>query len=435
MKCFGALTFALLGLGAVAAAAEDSAVPGGAAMHFTGFGADTPGGRGGRVIKVTNLGANGEGSLRAALEAAGPRIVVFEVGGLIDWRKETVKITHGRLTLAGETAPSPGVTIIRGTLLVEAPDLILRHVRVRLGDGGDLKTPDWEADSISTNGARVKNVLFDHVSTSWSIDENLSVSGPREKDGTSSFVTIRHCIIAEGLDKSTHPKGPHSKGTLIHDFVHDVAIVGNFYAHDFNRNPLLKPNSTAFQANNLVYDPGSAAMHFAYVPNEYTVIPHPMLPPRLTSIGNVVRLGRSSEPRLRSAFSGVGKLYQRDNRFYDRAGTLVWSGTDGDRLRLADEKVQMVGQPMDAPRDFTPLPSSLTEAYVLKNAGARPKDRDSVDQRIVQDYLNRAGKVIDSQDEVGGYPKVAPTQRKLEVPKDPAELDAWLAGYLKTVEY
>ncbi len=432
MRFSGLIVFLLAGLGSSARGAE---IPGGSAMHFAGFGADTPGGRGGRILKVTNLNASGAGSLRAALESAGSRIVVFEVGGIIDWRKETVTITNGRLTLAGETAPSPGITIIRGSILVEAPDLIIRHIRVRLGDGGDLKTPNWAADSISTNGPKVKNVLFDHVSTSWSIDENLSLSGPREKDGTSSFVTIRNCIIAEGLDKSTHPKGPHSKGTLIHDFVHDVAIVGNFYAHDFNRNPFLKPNSTVFQANNLIYDPGSAAMHFAYVPNEYAVIPHPMLPPQLTSIGNVVRLGRSSAPRLTSAFIGVGKLYQRDNRFYDQTGALAWNGTSGDRRRLADEKVQMINEPMLAPKNFTPLPSSLTEAYVLKNAGARPKDRDSVDRRIVQDYRDRRGKVIDSQDEVGGYPKSAAAQRTLNVPENPMELDAWLANYLKAVEY
>lgn len=95
----------------------------------------------------------------------------------------------------------------------------------------------------------------------------------------------------------------------------------------------------------------------------------------------------------------------------------------------------MINEPMLAPKNFTPLPSSLTEAYVLKNAGARPKDRDSVDRRIVQDYRDRRGKVIDSQDEVGGYPKSAAAQRTLNVPENPIELDAWLANYLKAVEY
>jgi hypothetical protein len=427
------LAFANACLGA--AAAEGDAVPGSSALQFAGFGADTPGGKGGRIIKVTTLAADGEGSLKAALEATGPRIVVFEVGGVIDWRKQSVDIINGQLTLAGETAPSPGITLIRGSIEVMANDVIIRHVRLRLGDGGDLKTPNWEGDCMAAVGPKAKNILFDHCSTAWSVDENLSISGPREKNGTASFVTIRHCIIAEALDRSTHPKGPHSKGTLIHDFVHDVALVGNFYAHDFNRHPYCKPNSTTYQANNVIYDPGSAAMHFAYVPNEYVTIPHPMLPPELTSMGNVVRLGRSSKPQLTSLFIGVGKLHQRDNLLYDREGALLWNGTGGDRARLANDQVVLVDQPMLAPKNFSPLPANATEAYVLKNAGARPKDRDAIDRRILENYRNRAGKIIDSQDEVGGYPKVAATHHRLDVPKNPAEVEAWLARFLQDVEY
>jgi hypothetical protein len=429
------LSLALASAACVAPVRDAGQVPGSRAMYFSGFGADTPGGRGGRVIKVTTLARDGEGSLKAALAATGPRIVVFEVGGIIDWRKDEITVTEGRLTIAGETAPSPGITIIRGSLTISAPDVIVRHLRVRLGDGGDLKAPNWEADSMAAVGPQVKNVLFDHCSTSWSIDENLSVSGPRVKNGTASFVTLRNCIIGEALDKSTHTKGPHSKGTLLHDFVHDVALVGNFYTHEFNRNPYCKPNSKAYMANNLVYDPGSAAMHFAYVPNEYLVIPDPMLPPELTSVGNVVRLGASTSPRLTAMFIGVGKLFQQDNLLYERDGTLAWNGTSGNRARLANNEIVMVDQPMLAPKEFTPLPAAATEAYVLKNAGARPKDRDAIDQRMVQDYRERKGKIIDSQDEVGGYPKVAATQRLLEVPRDPAQVDAWLGRFLAEVEY
>src|SRR5206468_2898598 len=104
-------------------------------------GADTPGGHGGHVIKVTNLNATGEGSFRAALEAEGARIIVFEVGGIIDWHKDELTVTHGQLTIAGETAPPPGITLIRGELSFSAPDIIVRHIRVRVGDGGHLKTP------------------------------------------------------------------------------------------------------------------------------------------------------------------------------------------------------------------------------------------------------------------------------------------------------
>lgn len=440
--CLTGVLMPLLLSAPVRETSKSATIPGSRAMWFTGFGSDTPGGKGGRVIKVTNLNRDGEGSLKAALEASGPRIIVFEVGGIIDWRKEEVKVSNGRLTVAGETAPSPGITIIRGNLIVSAPDVIVRHLRVRLGDGGDLKTPNWEADSLAVVGPNAKNVLIDHCSTSWSIDENLSVSGPRVKNGTACFVTLRNCIVAEALNNSTHPKGPHSKGTLIHDFVHDVAIAGNFYTHNINRHPYLKPNTNVFMANTLINDPGNAAIHFAYVPNEYKVIPDPMLPGQITSVGNVMRPGASTQPDLimytytPKAPAGVGKLYQRDSLVYDRDGNPVWNGVSGTKPDQIGPQIQIMPKPMLWPKGFTPLPAAMTEAYVLKNAGARPKDRDAVDKRLVQDYLQHQGKVIDSQEEVGGYPKVdPPTHRKLNVPSNPAAVEKWLAKFREEVEY
>ncbi len=435
------IRFLLLGATLSLGSAEAASAPGSAAMYFTGFGADTPGGKGGRVIRVTNLNRDGEGSLQAALAASGPRIVVFEVGGIIDWRKREVVVQNGQLTIAGETAPSPGITIIRGTLTVAAPDVIVRHLRLRLGDGGDLKQPNWEADCMTAFGPAARNILFDHCSTAWSIDENLSVSGPRVENGTARSVTIRNCIIAEGLDDSTHTKGPHSKGTLIHDFVRDVAIVGNFYAHDYNRNPFLKPNTTVFMANNLIYDPVSAAIHFAWVPGEYKVIPHAMDPGELTAVANVFRMGPYTPPGLAmytctpGAPAGVGKLYQTDSTVYSRKGKVMWAGDKGEKGHLAESQITIVDHPMLAPKGFTPLPVALTEAYVLQNAGARPKDRDSVDQRIIGDYLARKGGIIDSQDEVGGYPTATPTRRTLDVPAGADKIEAWLGDLRRELEY
>lgn len=419
-----------------------ASIPGGSAMKFHGFGADTGGGRGGRVIKVTTLDASGPGSLEEALDESGPRVIVFEVGGIIDFRKDEYEIQNGFVTIAGETAPAPGITIIRGSLTVATNDVIIRHIRVRCGDGGDLKTPGWQPDAMGASGPKVKNVLFDHCSAAWSIDESLSVSGPREKNGTSSNVTIRNCIVAEGLDNSTHPKGPHSKGTLIHDFVHDVAIVGNLYAAEFNRNPYLKPNTKVFMANNVIYNPGSAAVHFAWVPNEYNgVIKDPMLPSQLTAIANVYRMGQSTHKNLpmftvsKDAVLGTGRLYQRDSNVYDPSGKLIWDGSAANAASQIVKEVTIVDHPMLQPDNFTPLPVEQTEAYVLKNAGARPMARDEVDQRIIKDYLNRTGKIIDSQDQVGGYPKAAPTYRKLEVPAKASDIEPWLEGYRSQVEY
>ena len=423
---------------------EAAAIPGSVAMRFDGFGADNPGGRGGRVIKVTTLAAEGEGSFKAALEAEGARIIVFEVGGIIDWRQSDMFVKNGRLTIAGETAPSPGITIIRGSLNIHASNVIVRHIRVRSGDGADLKKPNFEIDSITASGPDARDILFDHCSTAWAIDENLSVSGPRVKDGTAARVTLRNCLIAEGIDNSTHTKGPHSKGTLIHDFVRDVAIVGCFYAHNFNRHPYIKPNASVFMANNLIYNPGNAAIHFAYTPKEYNTIPHPMLPSDLTMIGTVYRMGASTKSNIpliscspaATMAAPVGNYYERDSIVYAKDGAVLWSETNNkDVAWFSDPRLTRVGQSRVAPKNFTPLPASQTEAYVLKNAGARPKDRDSVDARVVADYIARQGRIIDSQDEVGGYPKSPETRRALNVPASSEAVEKWLESYRREVEY
>ena len=138
LALFGLLPFATTAPAAfaqnIAAASGVSAFPG-----AQGWAAATPGGRGGRILRVTTLAADGPGSLKAALEAKGPRIVVFEVGGVIDLGRSTLTITEPFLTIAGQTAPSPGITIIRGGIDIRAHDVIVRHLRVRPGVDGQPK--------------------------------------------------------------------------------------------------------------------------------------------------------------------------------------------------------------------------------------------------------------------------------------------------------
>ena len=148
------------------------------------------------------------------MEADGPRIVVFEVGGVIDLGKSTLSIRNPYVTVAGQTAPSPGITIIKGGIGIQTHNVILQHLRVRPGEAGGAKKSGWEVDAIAA-GSGAHNVVIDHCSTSWATDENLSASGERFsgttveqwRKGTSHRVTISHCIIAEGLDRSTHGKG------------------------------------------------------------------------------------------------------------------------------------------------------------------------------------------------------------------------------------
>src|SRR5688572_20468719 len=146
MRCLALLALALAA--ALSAVAQPLAFPG-----AVGWAATTPGGRGGKVIRVTTLAAEGPGSLRAAIETKGPRIVVFEVGGVIDFGRSEVDIREPFLTVAGQTAPSPGITIIRGGINIAANDVVIRHIRIRSGADGQAKRSGWEADAINTVSA------------------------------------------------------------------------------------------------------------------------------------------------------------------------------------------------------------------------------------------------------------------------------------------
>ncbi len=241
--------------------------------------ADTRGGAGGRIIRVTNLNASGEGSFAAAVAETGPRIVVFEVGGVIDLQGAAVRIREPHLTVAGQTAPDPGITFIRGEFSVATHDVIVQHIAVRPGEFGRAKRSGWEADGLSTSSAH--NVIVDHCSFSWATDENLSASGPRFKGATveewrratSHRITFSHNIVAEGLRDSTHRKGEHSKGTLVHDNASQVLIFGNLYNANHERNPLVKGGAHVAVVNNLIHDFGAKAVHYNLVAHEWGANP------------------------------------------------------------------------------------------------------------------------------------------------------------------
>lgn len=137
-----------------------------------GWGAQTAGGRGGKIIRVTTLSPDGPGSFKEAIDTKGPRIVVFEVGGVIDMARKELEIREPFLTIAGQTAPSPGITLIRTGIDVKTHDVIVRHIRIRTGVDGQAKRSGWEPDAFNTVSAY--RVIADHNTFSWAIDENMS---------------------------------------------------------------------------------------------------------------------------------------------------------------------------------------------------------------------------------------------------------------------
>ncbi len=154
----------------------------GVTFDSTGW-SKTRGGAGGRILRVTTLDDSGPGSLRAAIEADGARMVVFEMGGVIDMRGQELRIKNPFITIAGQTAPNPGITIIKAAMNIATHDVIIQHLMIRPGEFGRTKKSGGDQDGISTvRGAR--DVIVDHCSLSWATDENLSISGPRF-DGAS----------------------------------------------------------------------------------------------------------------------------------------------------------------------------------------------------------------------------------------------------------
>lgn len=390
---------------------EGSAFPG--AM---GWAASTPGGRGGRILRVTTLAGEGPGSLRAALEAEGPRIVVFEVGGVIDLNRRDIRVSNPFLTIAGQTAPEPGITLIRGGISLRTHDVIVRHIRIRPGADGATAKSGWEVDGLTTSGAR--DVIVDQCSFSWATDENLSASGPRFDGGdtaeqwrqhTSRRITFSRNIVSEGLSNASHAKGEHSKGTLIHDNATQVLIVGNLYAHDHERNQLFKGGVHAVSANNLIYNPGNRCMHYALNASEWGA--HPWQVGQLSIVGNVVRGGPSTRadlPFLIVEGQGDLDLYALENPARHADGRAMQeTGIISDR----EPKIRRLNASPHWPAGFRARPSSEVEAWVKAEAGARPWARDAVDRRILQEVRSGTGRIIDDEREVGGYPVMAQTHR------------------------
>jgi hypothetical protein len=385
----------------------------------------TPGGKGGQVLRVTNLNADGPGSLRTALDATGARIVVFEVGGVIDLDMKSIGIRKPFITIAGETAPSPGITLIRGSLGIGTNDVIVRHLRVRPGDAGKAKKSGWEPDGISAYSGRAYNILIEHCSVTWAVDENVSTSGSRTAGpgATAHAITIRNCIIAEGLDDSSHKKGRHSKGTLIHDCCQGISIVGNLYAHNVERNPFFKAHATGVVVNNVIYNPGTRAVQMSWSEREWRVTTRKPANCRISVVGNVLLHGPDTKPSL-GLVTRQGDVYLKDNIALDREGKPV-AMTQGKQVVVLDKPpIWLEG--------LKALPAAETLAHVVQQVGARPKDRDAIDQRIITDLKERKGRIIDSQTEVGGYPEQAMTRRPLNVPEE--GIEAWLRTFSAQVE-
>jgi len=398
------LAFSLSASPAIAADPSTLAFPG-----AVGPAAQTAGGRGGQILRVTTLAPDGPGSLKAAIETPGPRTIVFEVGGVIDMGRTTIEIKHPYLTIAGQTAPGPGITLIRTGIDVKTHDVVMRHLRIYTGVDGQPKRSGWEADTFSTVAAH--NVIVDHCTLMWGIDENMSASGPRFtgksveewRGGTSHNITFSNNLAAEGLADASHPKGEHSKGSLIHDNATGIVFYRNVWAHNVERNPLIKGGGQALMINNLIYNPQHRAVHYNLMNLEW--VGHEYVTGQITAVGNVMRGGNDTDeglPFLMLGGDGDLEYYGQDNLFVDRHGQPL---PEFGRYGETQAKLIRAKAPLAPVGGYKILPVRDVETAVLATAGARPWARDAEEIRVLFFVAEGRGEVIDDEKEVSGYPK------------------------------
>jgi pectin methylesterase-like acyl-CoA thioesterase len=360
-----------------------------------GAGAFTPGGRGGDVYHVTNLNDSGAGSLRFGIESAtGPRTIVFDVSGTI-FNQSRLNINKPFLTLAGQTAPGDGITVAGWTTSVNSThDVIVRYMRFR---PGDINCPNYQDDGFDVD--KSTNVIADHVSASWSVDETLSVT-------ESNNVTIQWAFITESMKNSCHIKGAHGYGSLIRYLNGLVSYHHNLYAHHDSRNPRLGDNIGLDFVNNVIFDWGSEAGYSGDA-TEGT--------PRLNYVGNYLIAGPDTPSSKRGrAFNGgsTNTLIYQANNSIDSNLNGAHDGTNTEWGMFIGAYTQQSPARFQFPQINTD-DSATAYNRVLNLAGATLV-RDSVDTRVVSEVQNETGRHIDSQSQVGGWP----TLNSLPAPPD-----------------
>lgn len=373
-----------LGRGLIAASLALSIVPfsiaatprpaGGAMMPAfpgaQGYGKFSQGGRGGRIIQVTTLADGGPGSLRACIDATGPRVCVFRVGGVIRYTSLRPVIVNPYITIAGETAPGGGILLTHAggegaftpLVIKDTHDVVVRNIRVRT----DRRGAERESNSAIVI-QHSRRVILDHVSTSWSLDENVGL------DGANDEITVSNSIMAEGV---LH----HSKCALLSSRARKgerLSFVGNLCVHDGDRNPDINfpPTSCVEVVNNVLYN---AKVEFAEIWESHGGSP-------VSIVGNYFRAGPSTSPAAHG-------LVQQTNGSMGRASVFETGNVfDGMKPATPGFDAIRVSRP---PCPLTVDPVSAASAYkrVLAGAGAQP--RDDIDRRLVKDVVRKRGRVV-----------------------------------------
>jgi len=381
-----------------------------------GFGQEVTGGRGGKVIKVSNLNDSGIGSFRAAADASGARIIVFDVSGTIEL-KSAIELKNKDISIAGQTAPGDGITLKNYPLNVKTSNVIIRFLRFRMGDEKAV-----EADAIG--GFESHDIIVDHCSMSWSTDECVSFYN-------NDNFSLQWCIISESLRVSSHGKGAHGYGGIWGG--KKASFHHNLMANHDSRNPRFGEREGTVYAltdlvdvrNNVFYNWGSnssyggEAMNINLVNNYYKPGPATKNKDRIFSIDKYMKSSSSA------IYNKWGKFYIAGNYVHGRTAPTNDNWAYGvynqyhsryGKVSQADKDAMKLVNPLEIGNNVTTHTAIMAYRVVLDFAGAS-LNRDGIDSRIIEHTrkgtftvngssgeANSTNGIIDKPSDVGGWP-------------------------------
>lgn len=357
-----------------------------------GGGAYVLGGRGGKVIAVTSLADEGPGTLREACETGGARIIIFKVSGIIKLKSPLI-LRAPYVTIAGQTAPGDGICVAGESFWIMTHDVIIRHMRFRRGETWVGRRDD------AIGGNPVGNIMIDHVSASWGLDENMSMYRHMYNDGTkapevklpTANITIQNSIFSESLDTWNHAFGSTLGGV-------NCTFMRNLWANNAGRNPSIGWYGVFNFVNNVVYNWVHRSIDGGDYRALYNIINNHFKPGPLTPTNEPIghRILKPESGRSKLGYLAYGRCYVNGNIMegYPEITKDNWAGgvqvenfPNTDKY-TADMKWH---EPLPMP-SIDILPSNQVFDYVLANAGATLPKRDPVDARVTEQV--RTGKVV-----------------------------------------
>ncbi len=354
------------------------------------------GGRGGKVFVVTSLEDRGPGTLREACEAGGARIVVFNVAGVIRLQSP-INIRAPYITIAGQTAPGDGVCVTGASFLIDTHDVVIRHMRFRRGAMNVADRDD------ALGGQAVGNVMLDHISASWGLDENMSIyrhvynRDPNTNRGAklpTVNITIQNSVFSEALDLYNHAFGATIGGS-------NSVFARNLFASNISRNCSIGMGGRFNFVNNVVFnwwnrsvDGGDHSSRLNIINNTYK--PGPITPAGKPISFRIVKLDSGRSPENRNLY---GKAYVSGNKVWGNDAVTADNWNGGVQINsglLGDRKAEVYEAEPFKMAPVTILPTDEAYEFVLNNVGASFPKRDAVDARIVKSV--RTGKAIYAKD-------------------------------------